>query len=123
MRGRRSLGYVAHLQPPLRFELDVEHNFQAELNLPVVRTCRCYSPSCIVIGAVLKDGLHVGLAEIRVVENVEEFGSERDGFVLLEVEPLEDSEVDIDEPRSDDGVSSHITEETRNRRGQSQRVR
>jgi hypothetical protein len=101
----------------------LEDKFQSELNLPVVRTRRCYSPSRIVIGAILKDGLHIGLTEIRVVENVEEFGSERDRFVLLEVEPLEDGEVDIDEPRSDDGVSSHITEETRNWRAQSQRVR
>jgi hypothetical protein len=101
----------------------LEDKFQAELNLPVVRARRCYSPSGIVIGTVLKDRLHVGLAEICVVENVEEFGSERNGFILLEVEPLEDGEVDIHEPGSDDGVSPQIPEETRNRGVQSQRVR
>ena len=88
-----------------------------------MRARGCYSPSGLVIGEVLKDRLHVGLAEIRVVENVEEFGSERNGFILLEVEPLEDGEVNIHEPGSYDGVSPHIPEEARNRGAQSQRVR
>ena len=84
---------------------------------------RSDSPSGIVIGTVLEDRLQVRLAEIGVVEDVEEFGPEREIGILFEVELLEDGEVDIHEPGSDDRVSPHIPEEAWNRSAQSQRVR
>ena len=101
----------------------LEHQFQAELNLPVMGAGRCNSSSGIIIGAVLKDRLQVRLTEIGVVEDVEEFGPEREIGILFEVELLEDGEVDIHEPGSDDRVSPHIPEEAWNRSAQSQRVR
>ena len=101
----------------------LEDEFQAELNLPVMCARRCDSPSRIVIGPVLKDRLHVRLAEIGVIEDVEEFGPEREIFILLEVETLEEGKVDIHHPGSDDGVSSYISEEAWNRSAQSQRIR
>ena len=89
-----------------------EHEFQAELNLAVVRTGCCDSTSRVVIRAVLEDRLHVGLSEIRVIQNVEEFGPEREIFVFLQVEPFKQREIEIHQIRSDDGTSPHITEET-----------
>src|SRR4030095_19004 len=100
----------------------LEHEFQTELNLPVMRARRRDSPSGIVIGAVLQDRLHVRLSEIRVVENVEEFGAEREIRILLEVKSLEYGEVDVHDPRSDDGVSTDIPKEAWNRCAQSQRI-
>ena len=84
---------------------------------------RCNSASGIVIGAVLKDRLQVGLAEIGVVEDVEEFGPEREISILFKGEALEHSEVDIHQFGSDDGVSPYIPEEAWNGSTQSQRVR
>ena len=71
----------------------------------------------------MKDRLQVRLAEVGVVENVEELGSEREIFILLDVEPLEEGEVNIHQLGSDDGVSPHIPEEAWNGAAQSQRVR
>ena len=81
-------------------------------------TRRRNSPSGIVIRAVLKDRLHVWLAEISVVENVEELGPERQIRILFQAEPFEECSVEIHQARSDDGVSPHIPKETRDRRTQ-----
>src|SRR3989442_15590057 len=101
----------------------LEPQCQAELNLPVMGAGRCNSSSGIVIRAVLKDRLQVRLTEIGVVEDVEEFGPEREIGILREIEPLEDGEVEIHEPGSDDGVSPDVPEEAWNRIAQSQRIR
>src|SRR5207244_11169332 len=74
-------------------------------------------------GTVLEDRLQVRLAEIGVVEHVEEFRPEREISILLEGEPFERGEVEIDEPGSDDGVSSYIPEEAWNRSAHSQWIR
>src|SRR5881409_3489951 len=88
-----------------------------------MRARRSDSPSGIVIGTVLEDRLQVRLAEIGVVEHVEKFGPEREISILLEGEPFERGEVEVDEPGSDDGVSSHIPEEAWNRSAQAQWIR
>src|SRR2546428_12773075 len=88
-----------------------EHEFQTELNLAVVRTGCRDSASRVVVRAVLKDRLHVGLSEIRVIQNVEEFGPEGKSFILFEVEPFKQGEIEIHQIRSDDSTSPHITEE------------
>src|SRR5947208_2896547 len=88
-----------------------EHEFQTELDLAVMRAGRCDSAAGVVVRAVLKDRLHVGLSEIRVIQNVEEFGPEGKSFILFEVEPFEQREIDIHQIRSNDGASPHITEE------------
>src|SRR5437016_6967600 len=112
--GQSSKHLISNDHPGLlidRKRFSLEDEFQAELNLPVMGARRCNSPSGIVIGAVLKDRLQVRLAEIGVVEDVEEFGPEREIGIFLEVEPLEEGEVEIHELGSDDGVSPHIPEE------------
>src|SRR5438128_12634568 len=76
-----------------------------------MRAGRCDSTSGVVVGAVLKDRLHVGLSEIRVIQNVEEFCPEGDIFIFLQVESFKQGEIEIHQIRSDDGTSPHITEE------------
>src|ERR1051326_6530873 len=100
----------------------LKHELKSELNLPVMRTRCCDSASSIVVGAILKDGLHVWLTEIRVVENVEELGPEREICILLEVELLKDGEVHVHKIGADDVTSPHVPIEARNRIAQSQRV-
>src|SRR5262245_17274085 len=87
-----------------------------------MRARRCDSTAGVVVRAVLKDRLHVGLSEIRVIQNVEEFRPERDIFIFLQVESFEQREIDIHQIRSDDGASPDITEEAWYRVSQPQRV-
>src|SRR5207245_10283893 len=76
-----------------------------------MRAGRCDSTAGVLVRAVLKDRLHVGLPEIRVIQDVEEFSPEGKSFILFEVEPFEQREIDIHQIRSNDGASPHITEE------------
>ena len=103
---------------PSSYRNYLEDKFQPELNFPVVSTRRCNSPSGIVVRAVLKDRLQVRLAEIGVVEHVEELGPERQIRILFQIEPLEECRVEIHEAGPTDGVSANIPKETRNRRTQ-----
>ena len=97
------------------FRTLLENKFESELNLPVVCTCRCDSSSRVVIRAVLQDRLQIRLAEIGVVEDVEEFGPEREIGVLLKVESLEEREVNIHELGTNDDASADIAIEAWNR--------
>ncbi len=86
----------------------LEDQFKAELNLPVFGARRCDSPSGIVIGPVLKDRLSIRLPEIRVVENVKEFRSERKSSLFSQAESLEHGEIDVHDPGSDHGVPAEV---------------
>src|SRR2546422_7243888 len=59
-----------------------------------------------VVRAVLKDRLHVGLPEIRVIQDVEEFSPEGKSFILFEVEPFEQREIDIHQDRKSTRLNS-----------------
>src|ERR1043166_5146854 len=99
-----------------------EHEFQTELNLPIMGAGRCNSTSGVIIRPILKNWLQVGLSEIRVIEHVEELGTERDVLIFLQVEALEYGEVDVHEHRADDRVSSHISEKAWNGGFQTERI-